>query len=70
MNPSQNNNTESFIKYKDQNKEVRVEKSKVGAWRTWIKDLKTGTERKGYYVPGNPEDFDFDPKKERWVFKK
>jgi len=69
MCPKQNNNTESFIKYKDENIEVRVEKTPTGAWRTWIKDLKTGIERRGYYVPGNPEDFDFDPEKESWILK-
>ena len=57
------------IKYKHENIEVRVEKSEVGAWKTWIKDLKTGTERKGPYVPGHPDDFDFDPEKEIWVLR-
>lgn len=60
----------SIVKYRDDNIEVRVKKVKLGCWKAWIKDLKTGIKRSGPYVPGDPKDFDFDPKRECWVFKK
>ena len=71
MNPVQNSHSDSFIvKYKDEKKEVTVKRTKVKCWETQIRDLETGLVRKGPYVPGNPEDFDFDPKTETWVSKK
>ena len=68
MYPRQNDQ-KSIIKFKDENLEVRVEKTKLGAWKCRIKDLKTGREKLGPYVPGNPQDFDFEPKTEKWVPK-
>ena len=60
----------SIAKYRNHNIEVRVKKTTIGAWKTWIKDLKVDTERIGPYCPGNPDNFDFDIVREIWISKK